>query len=168
MKAKAIAISLLLVWVFQILFALVYFNLAKQKCYSEFRKSKHKIDNRLIETFIFPEYEAIKWERKNKEFIVNGQFYDVVKMNQTDSCITIQCISDVTETSLKATFLDRFLNKEHHSKYKVKLQVDKYVFEEKATINICIDNKFLFANYFLDSYYSCCLEKNVPPPKKVV
>ena len=111
MKAKSIAISLLLVWVFQILFALVYFNLAKQNCYSQFRKNKQTIDKRLILSFFIKHKETIEWEKDGKEFIINGQYYDVVKLNQTDSGIYIQCISDDTESALKANLLDNLLNK---------------------------------------------------------
>jgi len=165
MKVKSVAISLLLLWVFQILFTLIYFQIAKNRCYDNFRQTKHNIDNRLIETFTFANNESIVWENENKEFEINGHFYDVVKIIKTDSNTIINCISDETESKLKAVFLDRFLNQKQNSKQKIKLQVDKFVvlLDNKENANFKYKQCFiLLAN---KAYTSCKLEILIPPPK---
>lgn len=53
--------------------------------------------------FTHQEFESIKWEKENKEFIYQNKFYDIVKSEvQLNGNIKLYCIDDKQESKLFA------------------------------------------------------------------
>ena len=48
------------------------------------------------------EFENLYWEKKDKEFRINGEFYDVVYKQLTENTIIIHAVSDEEESTLFA------------------------------------------------------------------
>lgn len=72
----------------------------------------------LLDTLIFPcsshniDEVAIHWEKKGKEFELQGSLYDVVQISYTQHSVVIVCIKDSNETKLKEA-LARLMRKKH-------------------------------------------------------
>lgn len=49
--------------------------------------------------------ECIHWVKPGKEFILNGDYYDVVRKEQEGSCLHVVCYKDVKEKQLAAQLM---------------------------------------------------------------
>src|SRR5689334_11952871 len=61
--------------------------------------SKENIRNAVELRFSLNELSKLKWEN-DKEFVYNGELYDVVKKKNVNGSLVIQCIKDKKETHL--------------------------------------------------------------------
>ena len=55
-------------------------------------------------SFTTDEYDALAWSEKNKEFILNGNSYDIVAINYTSDLIKLVCYPDNKESDIVAAF----------------------------------------------------------------
>ena len=94
-----------------------YFVFFKAEQFALRREMKERIKSSLPESelqhFAFSKQETsdINWERKGKEFRLNGKMYDVVRTHATGDTIHFYCLQDDKETKLFAG-LDQLLKKE--------------------------------------------------------
>src|SRR4029079_12891061 len=61
--------------------------------------SKENIRNAVELRFSLNELSRLKWEN-DKEFVYNGELYDVIKKKNVNGSLVIQCIKDKKETHL--------------------------------------------------------------------
>jgi hypothetical protein len=54
--------------------------------------------------FSFENFAGIIWVKKDKEFIRDGELYDVVRILKSDRSVTLYCINDTREKQLLADF----------------------------------------------------------------
>ncbi len=112
--------------------------------------------------------QHIYWEEEGKEFLLNGEMYDVVKTKRINGIIILYCINDKKEKSL----IDNYnLITKHNSDSdkKGKSNIDN-------SINLFVypngDNIDVYSFTFLDHFYSfdsrlqkIFLKTISPPPK---
>lgn len=146
------------------------FVIARYHVRSEIKKEiKKGIPDHKLEKIIFTDEESksIQWKKKGREFILNGQMYDVVRTEKTAAGICYHCIQDVKETSLYKC-LDNNVSNTANSKGRVKAWMKYFSFagyfiiktEEKQ---MPFDPfKWLINNESLSSGYRVVL---YPPPK---
>ena len=111
--------------------------------------------------------QKIYWEEDGKEFLFNGEMYDVVKSKTVNGKILLYCINDKKEKAL----VDRYnsITKHNSSSDKKSKTIDNSItlfFQEKENADNVGDKKLI--KYFF-SYKSPLpqnlMDKNYPPPK---
>jgi hypothetical protein len=79
-------------------------------CRIEFEARKHKITQRDIQTIAFPMHARIDWEKKGKEFLLDGKLYDVISIRHYGLITIVVCVEDVKEYHVMHDYL-RYLQK---------------------------------------------------------
>lgn len=135
---------------------------------------KFGVSSLKIATFTFNKNQLanIVWQKKNKEFYHNNKLYDVVSINEINSSIVIQCISDIEEENLFEdlekhidTFIASNESKKKSNSKKLTDHVIKLYFSQSSQFNIHSSIlKNTFSTYKL-SYTSEYSEINSPPPE---
>lgn len=74
-------------------------------------KSKIKSSDLYAIRLSSTEYESLQWIEKEREFVLNGKMYDIVKTEYKNGVIILSCIDDKQEKKLFANLED------HISKY---------------------------------------------------
>lgn len=111
---------------------------------------------------------AIKWEKEGKEFMLNGEMYDVAKIKKVNGRILLYCLNDKKEKELLRHFekaMKHDANSSKPGKNSIKFQLSDFTFvaTEKSTVAIIPVEKInVFFNTILHSPF---LEITVPPPK---
>ncbi|MCX6232259.1 MAG: hypothetical protein NTZ33_12030 [Bacteroidetes bacterium] len=109
----------------------------------------------------------IRWIEPDKEFDLNGEMYDVVRIKFQKDRISYYCINDVKEEELIAKF------KNTHNKKKEIDKNIKYVFnfqffqQQHSIINNKYSSDFIFPSLVL-LYKSKSIEIKSPPPKFII
>jgi|SRR6185437_8200903 len=79
---------------------------ARQIAHSFINKKDLKATPKVFSLTI-DQYNALSWNEKDKEFSLNGQDYDVIRINHlTDSKIEVECYADNLETEITIAFKD--------------------------------------------------------------
>jgi hypothetical protein len=109
------------------------------------------------------------WIRKNKEFFLNGVYYDVAQITETASDFVFLCMNDGKEEALFEHFFDFF---EHSPKSKQPRKREPvlnplYFTDRKACYSyrpyISIVQTSVFSNHYTKVY----MEIKYPPPRVV-
>lgn len=115
---------------------------------------------------------AIKWKEEGKEFILNGELFDVAKTKRVNGKTFLYCLNDKNEEKLLHEFAKAIksatdnngTNKNSKGSYKFQLS-DYYFFnntEKMPPVNFNTSNKYLF---FISCLAASVNEVNTPPPK---
>ncbi len=140
MKLKLLSISLLFTWIFQIGFPYAQYELRRRECWQNFLNKKSQFTAAEIQKIDFS--EEIKWERKEKEFRLNGNFYDVIKIEKGKGKKLIYCVADKDEDAILRAY-ENYLQK-HQKEKSQKLQKPAYFLENPVT--------FTFKNPYLSKF----------------
>lgn len=133
------------------------------------KEIKKGVPDHKLERIIFTDEESkiIQWKKKGREFVLNGQMYDVVRSEKTDSGICYHCIHDVKETSLFKC-LDNNISNAGNNKGSVKPWMKYFSFAgylfvktEKKQISFTLFNWYMHKET-LNKVYQDVL---YPPPK---
>ncbi|AVR45413.1 hypothetical protein C7S20_09090 [Christiangramia fulva] len=143
MKIKLLSISLLLTWIFQIGFPYAQYEIRRKECWQNFLQKKS--DFRATEIQQIEWNAAMEWERKNEEFRLGGNFYDVVRITSEDDKKIIYCVADKDEDSLLRAY-ENYLQKNQKDKVQ-KLKKAGYFFQEipQITFQKSTNIKHLFS-----------------------
>lgn len=168
MKSKVYIVFFLVVWLAQMLLPDFYFQVEKNRIYTENKKNKSKI-KASNNFFFFENEEEIKWLVEGKEFSVNDKNYDVLDIQKLKNGLQIQCYADEEEDSLylKYMFLKKKKTKHHRTSTIQKKMgfISKLSFSSFTKININqLDNPW--SNFNENSYSSFIKEIILPPPKQ--
>jgi len=121
-----------------------------------------------LEIFVAEEYsEKIYWEKKDKEFILGGVMFDVVRIKKSNGKTFLYCINDKKEKQL----LDNLANTVDHNNGDNKQ--NKNIIKSLVSDLVCIGNDemitfFTDANQYAiinESLVTSTKEINIPPPK---
>ncbi len=123
------------------------------------------IDNRFLE--VIAENENVIWEEEGEEFSLHGDFYDVIKIEQSGDKTLLYCVSDKNEGQLiqnyardvKSTQSGK--NSKQSSKFSIS---DEYLFAEievAPLMHICVPAHSNFKEY-LSAGRSDII---IPPPR---
>ncbi|MBI2258097.1 MAG: hypothetical protein HYU67_04260 [Flavobacteriia bacterium] len=177
MKRKNILIgffvSLLL---FQFVGYFTYFNFEKSNIKKQIKLYLKKgVPINELKTFVFSKHEFNKLHfiEKEKEFKLNGKFYDIVKKSYKNNEIHLFCIDDLKESQL-FNQLDLFVNnnfnhsdKNNHSVQIFNLTNSPYLINKQTTIKI-IDNNYEIEKKQFDYSFSIITYSQkiiIPPPE---
>jgi hypothetical protein len=134
------------------------------------REIKNEIKNNLSEKdlsviVISPENERkIRWLRKDKEFLFEGSFYDIVRSELKDGKRYYYCINDIREKQLIAQYV-----KQRRKKDKIVLKLKRIMGNKYFPGRFRFNVKFtqINKNYAeINSIYkSMIIDVSSPPPK---
>jgi hypothetical protein len=170
---NSVVIILLAVFVFNTMGYFIAFQTIQHQVKKE---AKRSILNKMNDSFylkkVFTEeaFNKIDWHDDGKEFVLNNELYDVVKIEKNKGDFIVYCIDDKKETQLFANLNEHIqqhatTNTSSKSSKKIADNVVKLFYENKASIealifssNIC----YSFSNYPLQFPN---IETSNPPPE---
>lgn len=164
MRTKSLAIAVLFTWAFQIAFPYLTYELKRRECWQEFLSNRDVFSPEEIREIDFKESSEIGWERENEEFVLNGKFYDVIKIEQKTTGLRVICVADEDEQSLLKAY-ENYLEKHQDQKAENKVKKWNYFFES--------EKKFLFPKNikeeqeisYLERFSGVYTEVSSPPPE---
>ena len=122
-RGKILALLLLTVWMFQGSFPWLYYQAGRYRCQATFRETKENLANKEVCTFTFSKDPGIRWEKKNKEFCLNGKYYDVISMISSGRSATIRCYADSREDRLHSSWLNSVKDNQKNNKDNVSSRI---------------------------------------------
>jgi hypothetical protein len=146
--------------------SMYYKNLGMQKIEKSAKQE-------LIEFFIFDKKDIaenkidFKWIH-SREFIYNGEMYDIVKKEENDIQLFLYCINDIKEKKLEEEFAKKVQNNSTNSKHRqVSNHLNILLSEPVQTNSISVEPicEFNFYNLLTDCYKSINLDIPSPPPR---
>lgn len=117
MKGRILCILLLSAWLLQSLFPVLYYQWERMECWQSFAQLKNTIPVQDLHTLTFNSEDDIHWEKKDKEFVLQGKLYDVVNIRKEAGAIVITCARDHKEQQLIEAY-HQSLKKDKGSKLK--------------------------------------------------
>lgn len=168
MLKKILALSLLIMWLFQSLFSFLWYEVARQECRNEFFISKKKIVPNAITTVVIANNSPIDWEDDGNEILYNNTIYDVLSVEKNATFTLIKCVRDAKENILTEVY-SKLKNKiEQHKKQALK----KIKLIDVSTINQALHITYFAINSTVKHssstplfYWGYTTEINPPPPK---
>jgi hypothetical protein len=109
------------------------------------------------------EKSDIRWIENGKEFSLNGEMYDVVRIKIQNGKTSYYCINDVKEEELITSYKKNHKNRE--SDKNVKNGIMLQFFPKTTSLLIYNFTSILIYPSFIDLYQSRYLEIQSPPPK---
>ncbi|MDD5570254.1 MAG: hypothetical protein PHD97_03765 [Bacteroidales bacterium] len=139
----------------------------KENIKKEIQKHLNTYNKKLVVLkFSFNNLLKIKWIKKNKEFLYDGNMYDVVKSEVSADTIYYYCINDRKEKELITDFDKN--TKEQTGKSKkannFKKRINNYFFGEIINAGITKEISISYFNYTID--YKSVYKNNLSPPPK--
>lgn len=100
-------------------------------------KNLESIDDSLLYYFYLEDIlKKIRWEENNKEFILDSQLYDIIKIKYINGKTLLICLNDKDETNVLNTFLK--LNKKYIIDY-LKFLLNQLYLPSKVIVEIFND-----------------------------
>lgn len=150
-----------------------YYFIMRHSQYVHKKSIKHKIRSQLKDTeleviSLTDNYQNIDWLEEDKEFLFNGEMYDVVKRNTVDGKTLLYCINDKKEKALVEKY-NSITKHNSTSGKKGKSTIDHpinlFVQEEEKNYSLLftllLNNFHSFDSRLRDNL----MEKISPPPK---
>lgn len=163
MKIKLLSISLLLTWIFQIGFPYAQYEIRRKECWQNFLQKKSDFSPSEIQQIVLS--DAMKWERENEEFRLNGNFYDIIKIERKADQQIAYCVSDKDEDALLRAY-ENYLQK--HQKEKVqKLKKPGYFYQEIAEFSLENRPQIKHLFFYTSEQNSQAYEVISPPPELI-
>lgn len=107
----------------------------------------------------------MEWERKNEEFRLNGNFYDVIKIEENGNEKIAYCVSDKDEDALLRAY-ENYLHK-HQKEKSQKLKKPGYFFQEIAEFSF--ENRIqINHSFFYESENTLCAYEVISPPPELI
>lgn len=164
MRIKFLAITVLFIWGFQIAFPYLTYELKRRECWQEFLSNRDGFSPEEIREIDFKEASEIGWERENEEFVLDGKFYDVIKIERKITGLHVICVADEDEQSLLRAY-ENYLEKHQDQRVENKVKKWNYFFEP--------GKGFLFPKNldeeqditYLERFFGIFPEVNSPPPE---
>lgn len=131
-------------------------------CWQNFLSKKSDFTAAEIQKIDFS--ENLDWEKKEKEFRKNGNFYDVIKIQNKNGKKTIYCVADKDEDALLNAY-ENYLQK--HQKQSQKLEKTTYFLE--APVSFTFKNPYSTKSrfHYINSSDFQLFEVISPPPELV-
>ncbi len=168
MKIKLLSIGLLFTWIFQIGFPYLKYELRRRECWEHFVSNEGDFSPAEIQQFKLSEIKnQLSWEKENKEFRFEGNFYDVISIEDKGSTKMISCVSDKDEDALLRAY-ENFLK--HHQKQKSPLKFKKlaYFFELDPEIEFMVFRKKHRPESSEKYLMNISSEVSSPPPQTTI
>lgn len=131
MKIKLLSLSLLLTWIFQIGFPYAQYEVRRKECWQNFLQKKTDFSPSEIQKIEWS--DAMEWERENEEFRFDGNFYDVIKIENIGNQKIAYCVADKDEDALLRAY-ENYLQKHQKEKAR-KLKKPGYFFQDVSEIS---------------------------------
>ena len=167
---KIISYIILLLFVFTTSGYYLLFKHIKHEIHHEVeQKIKNGIDKNELTVFIFltDEENSIHWIKKNKEFTVNGEMYDVVEIKIKNNKKYIYCLNDIKEKQLIARFTRHNRRRNKILNIIKKVTADKYV-PVQATIDQLNNETAVCFGIYNCNFKSITGDVYSPPPQKII
>lgn len=162
MKIKAVIFFILFSWIFQVAFPYFQFEIRRRDCWQQFLSHKDHFEPEAVSQFCFGNMEEVHWEKKNREFILDGKFYDVLEIENADGNINVSCVADEDEDELLRSY-ENFL-KRHQQKSGKKLKKVSYFVEKEEPINFRRTEENESSLVYQLRLYSVSVDVTSPPP----
>ena len=168
---KILPLFLLCIFLFNTVGYYVAFKVAQVEIKREMKKEiklNLNEDELTIIRFTRKEIKSIKWLEINKEFFYSDQLFDIVRIAEDESSVTLYCINDKQERKLFSTLEDQVLKHIQNNKNSNKNKTNsvKTDFFEEQDITCSIPNPSLLNESPYDcSAYSVSLSISTPPPR---
>ncbi|MEI6312951.1 MAG: hypothetical protein WCP57_11880 [Bacteroidota bacterium] len=155
-------------WFLQSFFGVVYYTSIRRVCYTTFIAKRQ--DKKYTHILSFAKEDKINWEKNGKEFIRNGELYDVLKIDTINDKYIIYAYADSKESKALEHYTALELNKNKNNSSKNKTIIIDFL---KYMTPI---NQFDYLTYFkniLLFYKNTSLNKSYiqscpsPPPELV-
>ncbi len=167
MKIKLLCISLLFTWIFQIGFPYLKYELRRRDCWEQFVNNKNDFSPREIQQFNFNEIEnRLSWEKENKEFRLDSNFYDVISIEESAAAKIISCAADKDEDALLRAY-EQFLKHRQKQKPTFKFKKLAYFFELTPDIEFGVFHQKERAVSFEKYFKNISSKVSSPPPKAI-
>ncbi len=168
MGMRILAISLLIVWLFQSLFSYLLFEVAQHECRKEFSVAKKNIAPSIITTLRIANTSTINWEDNGNEISYNNTLYDVVSIEKTATVTIIKCVRDTKENLLTEAYVKLKNKIEQHKKQTIKKikMIDVSTINHAVHVTYCVTSLTITHGITTPQlYWSYAAEINPPPPK---
>jgi hypothetical protein len=159
----------LILWLFQGVFFYLFFQINRNLHRAEQFEAIEKKAFSEKTLLIFEKTTPIDWQEEGREFVWQGQFYDVIEIQDNGNQILISCIADHEETEMAEAYQQKSqensLPNEKEKTFKKGLDFH-YWCEKPFNIN-CLDFFFSPSKYNdYCSYRLICpfIAKIAPPP----
>ena len=167
MTKRYLSAALLLIFLFNVGGYFFYFKFLQYKLQKEIKqeiRSGLKEDELLLIIVPINEKNQITWVKKNKEFLYQGEMYDIIKTKNQNQKTYYYCINDLREKNLIANF-----NKNHNSKKEFekkirRVSISKYFLQPITLNNDICAFKLIYGT--LNVHYKLnSIAPPSPPPK---
>ncbi|MFZ1676658.1 MAG: hypothetical protein WAT91_05265 [Saprospiraceae bacterium] len=105
MRGKIISILFLIGFVLPSLTGYLLYKVERNNAFNQFISGNKILSSPRIQTILFTDQKTINWEKKNKEFLLNGKLYDVLSIKRNGRVMMITCIPDKKEDKIVETYL---------------------------------------------------------------
>lgn len=163
MKIKLLSISLLLTWIFQIGFPYAQYEIRRKECWQNFLQKKSDFSPSEIKQIVLS--DAMEWERENEEFRLNGNFYDIIKIERKADQQVAYCVSDKDEDALLRAY-ENYLQK-HQKEKAQKLKKPGYFYQEIAEFSLENRPQIKHLFFYTSEQNSQAYEVISPPPELI-
>ncbi len=105
MRLKILSILFLLAFVLPSVTNYFLYQVERNISFRQFNSSKEFTSSDHIRTIVFSDGKTIQWEKRNKEFLLDGNLYDVVSIKRKGMAMEIRCIPDAKEDKIVESYL---------------------------------------------------------------
>ena len=141
------------------------FKLAQYKIYSDIKKEIIRgLSNDDLVLFVYnpDQYSNIKWRAFEKEFSLNGNMYDVVKISQHENLRFLYCINDIKEKKL----IENYAKKHHKDKDNKHKRPLNHKYCKPSCISVICTANYRFDFLMKYNFYTFSnSDLEAPPPK---
>lgn len=114
------------------------------------------------------DFSGLKWEKKNKEFHLNGKMYDVSAVEIQGDAVLVYCVFDKEETNLRKKLAGLFNDKPgNHSPLSlwVKMLTQNYFTPPEFSMPVLHPGFIVIQDAYLFKVHSFENELTDPPPR---
>jgi hypothetical protein len=105
MRIKILSILSLIAFVLPSVTNFVFYQVERNISFRQFSSSKEFTSSDQIQTIRVSDQTTIHWEKKNKEFLLDGKLYDVLSIKRNGIAMVITCVPDTKEDRIVETYL---------------------------------------------------------------
>lgn len=139
----------------------------RRDCWEQFVSNKNDFSPKEIQQFNFNDIEnQLSWEKENKEFRLDGNFYDVVSIEESAGSKIISCVADKDEDALLRAY-EQFLKHRQKQKSTLKLKKLAHFFELTPDIEFGVFYQKGRAESFEKYFKDISSKVSLPPPKAI-
>lgn len=156
-----------MLWLFQCSLPIVLFKIGKYQLHIAHQKNSRR-NKRNSKVFVFDKEEDITWEKKGKELVINGGFFDVTERYDSAGKIVIKAFADKKEDKLIKDFISQTEKSKDLKQLKLKSLDLKLRVAQNTTFQYFESSNDETKDYFkLNPFKNLTMEVVSPPPDGV-